>query len=177
MTNPNLDRKNETMTVDNQISNENADTTVQLTTAEEADILCTRLLKTTGELIAVLERETADLRKARIDEIAALTLKKQTLSATIARDSNILRANADFIKTVVPQRIDQLREQEGHFHKSLNTNHDALSAMKAVSEGLLQTVANSVQKQKSGPQTYGRNATYKNSTGNQVGSISVDTTL
>ncbi|MGI9385790.1 MAG: hypothetical protein ACR2OX_00025, partial [Methyloligellaceae bacterium] len=70
----------------------------RIETAEEALSLCDRLMEVTADLISVLERETALLRKAKVQDLTALHVRKQSLSAALHRDLELLRRNADFVK-------------------------------------------------------------------------------
>ena len=146
-------------------------------TVETAEALCAALMQASGELITVLDRETNMLRKAQTHELDALTLRKQTLSAALAKHMDLLRRNAEFIKDAVPGQITRFKEQNRQFHRSLNANHVALRAMAAVSENLLRTIAHKVGATQSGPETYGKNAAPVATTRSKPTAISVDRTL
>lgn len=149
----------------------------RLETPQDAEALCTNLMEATGELISVLERETALVRKAQYQDLSALHLKKQSLSTILTRNMELLRENADYIKKSAPNQVAQLKEQQRQFQKSLDSNHDALKAVTAVSEQLIQTIASAVGERRGGPQTYGKNAGVSTPKPNQPAAISVDTRL
>lgn len=149
----------------------------RLETSEGAEILCKTLFETTADLISLLERETSLLRKAKTEDITVLQVRKQALSVTLTKSMGVLRDNAEYIKMAAPGHIDQLKDQQRQFQKSLEANHDALSAMKAVSEQLIHTIAAKAGEKRSGPDTYGKDAGLSNAQKVGAGAISIDTTL
>ena len=146
-------------------------------TPEAADALCDRLMEHTGDLIAILERETTLLRNGKSHDIAGLYARKTALSASLTQDVSIFRRDSDFIRSAVPGRIDDLKEQHNQLEKSLTANHDALAAMKAVSESMLTTIASKVGETRAGPETYGKDAGLSASSPVTPASISVDRSL
>ena len=149
----------------------------KISTPDEAAGLCAELIETTADLISVLEQETQLVRKPASDDFAALTARKHALSITLMRNMELLKHNAEYIKTVASDQLQVLKEQQTQFTRSLEVNHSAISAMKAVSEGLLQTIADKAAKKKSGPEVYTREAGLTNSLEKKSGPISIDTTL
>lgn len=145
--------------------------------AKEALTLCERLYEVTSDLIDVLDRETELVRKSKIEDFTALNVRKKALTSTLTRDMNHFKDNIEYIKITAPQQISLLKEQQNHFHRSLEINHKALSAMKAVSEQLLQTVATKVGQKRHAPEVYGEDAGIQRSHKQATSSISVDTTL
>lgn len=153
------------------------DTLPRTETPEEAEALCDRLMEHTGDLIALLERETALLRQGRPQEITTLNARKTALSAALTHDLSRFRQDSEYIRTAAPHRIDAVREQHLHLQKSLETNQEALSAMKAVSESLLHTIAAKVGEQRAGPSTYGKNAALSGAEPTAPAAISFDRNL
>lgn len=149
----------------------------RIETAEDALSLCDRLMETTADLISVLERETGLLRKAKVQDLTALHVRKQSLSTALHRDLSLLRENSEFVKMAANDKIQDLKAQQIHFHKSLATNQNALTAVQAVSEHLLQTIATKVHKPRSGPEVYGRDAGVTTGDNRRSTAIAVDTTL
>ena len=149
----------------------------RIETAEEALSLCDRLLEVTADLVSVLERETGLLRKAKVQDLSALHVRKQSLSVALHRDIGLLRDNSEFIKMAANEKIQDLKAQQVHFHKSLAANQNALTAVKAVSEQLLQTIASKVHKPRRGPEVYGRDAGVTAGDNRHSAAIAVDTTL
>ena len=149
----------------------------RIETAEEALSLCDRLLEVTADLVSVLERETGLLRKAKVQDLSALHVRKQSLSVALHRDIGLLRDNSEFIKMAANEKIQDLKAQQVHFHKSLAANQNALTAVKALSEQLLQTIASKVHKPRRGPEVYGRDAGVSTGSKRDLAAISVDTSL
>ncbi len=154
-----------------------AKNTVQIDSPQAAEELCTNLIETTADLISVLERETQLVKNAASKDFTAITARKHALSITLMRNMETLKAHAAYIKAAVPDQVIILQEQQDQFHRSLEINHSALTAMKAVSEGLLQTIANKSGKHRSGPQVYNNEAGFTSSIKSKTGPVSLDTTL
>ncbi|MGH1349462.1 MAG: hypothetical protein ACRBBN_01455 [Methyloligellaceae bacterium] len=144
---------------------------------QAAEELCTSLIETTADLISVLERETQLVKNAASQDFSAITTKKHALSITLMRNMETLKAHAAYIKSVVPEQVTILKEQQDQFHRSLEINHSALTAMKAVSEGLLQTIANKSARHHGGPQVYNNEAGFNSAIKQKAGPVSLDTTL
>lgn len=144
---------------------------------QDAQLLCEKLMEITGELISVLDRETALLRKGNNADMAALHMRKQALSSHLAKKMELLKHNASYIKQATPDHIDALKGQQKHFQKSLLLNQDTLIAMKAVSEQLLKTISEKAAKKKNGPQTYGQSAHMSSPSAQQSTAISIDRNL
>jgi hypothetical protein len=144
---------------------------------QQAEDLCTRVLQTSAELIGVLERETDLLRKGDTQEINSLIARKTSLSTTMMRDMTTLNANASYISEVVPEQIVILKDQHTQFQRSLRINHDALGAVKAISENLLRTISNAAGATRQGPETYGRTAAMATATPARPIAVSVNRSL
>ncbi len=149
----------------------------RIETAEAAQMLCSRLLETTAELVGLLDKETAMLKQGKPREIGSLHVRKSALNAMLTRDMAVFRRDADFITMAAPEEINAIKEQHGQLQKSINANQDALVAMKAVSESLLHTIAAKASARTSGPETYGQNADVTNSPPARPSAISVNTVL
>ncbi len=158
-------------------TNETDGNTLLINTPQAARQLCTNLIETTADLISVLERETQLVRNAVSQDFSAITARKHALSITLMHNMETLKAHAEYIKTAVPNQLTILKEQQDQFHRSLEINHSAISAMKAVSEGLLQTIADKVARQRSGPQVYNNEAGFNSPLKKNTGPVSLDTTL
>lgn len=146
-------------------------------TPEAALDLCDRLMRHTGDLIALLDRETSLLQRGKPQEISALQARKAAVGTMLTRDMTAFRRDSEFIGGAVPDRIELLREQHVQLQRSLAANQNALAAMKAVSESLLHTIAARVGAQRSGPEVYGKDAGLTGAAPVGPAAISVDTTL
>lgn len=144
---------------------------------QQAEDLCTRVLQTTAELISVLERETELLRKGDTQEFNSIIARKTSLSTNMMKDMTQLNANASYISRVVPEQIVVLKDQHAQFKRSLRINHEALGAVKAISENLLRTISNAAGSTKKGPETYGQSASMMNVTSARPTALSVNRSL
>jgi hypothetical protein len=81
------------------------------------------------------------------------------------------------VRTLAPNEIKHLEQQRNHFRKSIESNHAALVAMQAVSERILQTVAEKVSKKQSGPEVYTNGGQVTNAGVRRSAAINVDTVL
>jgi hypothetical protein len=146
-----------------------------ITSKADAIELCERLLKNTADIISVLDRETELLRKVRSAEMEAIATRKTSLGAVLAHDMSLLKQNAQYISRIAPEQIAMLKEQNRRFSRSLEINHDALQAMKNISENLIRNIAEKASAV--GPEVYGSNASYQRSPGNTNSAISVNSTV
>lgn len=144
---------------------------------EEAAILCQHLFNTTNELIAVLEEETSLLRQAKTKEIAPLHIRKDALTAALSHHMEKFQKHAGELRALAPDELNNLQNQRSHFKKSIETNHAALIAVQAVSERILQTVADKVAKKQGGPEVYTAGGQVTNSGVKRGAAINVDTVL
>ncbi len=149
----------------------------RIETAEAAKAMCARLLETTAELVGLLDKETAMLKQGKPREIGSLHVRKSALNAMLTRDMAVFRRDADFIIMAAPEEISAIKDQHNQLQKSINSNQDALVAMKAVSESLLHTIASKASARTSGPETYGQNADVSTSAPARPAAISVNTIL
>ncbi len=157
--------------------NQMIDAPAALEHPQQAEDLCTRVLQTTAELIGVLERETELLRKGDHQEFNSLIARKTSLSTTMMKDMTTLNANASYISQVVPEQIEILKDQHAQFQRSMRINHEALGAVKAISENLLRTISGAAGSIKSGPETYGKSAMVATATSARPTAVSVNRSL
>lgn len=159
------------------MSTEQMQTTQASLTSEEAQQLCDNLFATTGELISLLEQETLLLRKAKTNEISPLTVRKDALTATLAHHMAKFKNNANEVRQLAPKQLVNLESQREQFQKSIEANQAALIAMQAVSERLLQTVADKVAAKQGGPSVYGQSGQMTNAGVKRSAAINIDTAL
>ena len=146
-------------------------------TADAARALCGRLLETTAELIGVLDRETALLRKAKPQEIVPLQARKTALGNALSRDLAAFKTNVEFIRTAASDEVNTLKEQNEAFRKSLQINEETLRAITNISEQLIRTISHKVAEKRGGPSVYGANAAMSSKTASTNPAISVDRSL
>ena len=145
--------------------------------SEEAKSLCNNLLITTNELISLLDEETHCLRKANTSSLSALTLRKDALTATLAHHMEKFKTHASDLRSTLPEELKSLEAQRHHFQKSIEANHAALIAMQAVSERLLQTVADKVSAKQNGPSVYTKGGQMTTAGVKRSAAINIDTAL
>ncbi len=148
-----------------------------ISSREEAQNLCINLFNTTNELISLLDEETSLLRKAKTSEISPLQIRKESLTATLSHYMAVFTRNADEVREYAPESLKDLQNQRGNFQKSIEANHSALVAMQAVSERILQTVAEKVAQKEGGPEVYTPAGGVTNAGAKRSAAISIDTTL
>jgi len=149
----------------------------RIETEAAAKALCGRLMETTADLVTLLDRETALLKKGKPGDIGALHVRKAALNALLTRDTAVFRRDADYITMAAPDEINAIKTQHSQLEKSLEANQDALVAMKAVSESLLHTIAAKVTSRVAGPEVYGSNAGVSVGKPARPAAISVNTVL
>lgn len=148
-----------------------------ISSKEEAQTLCANLLNTTNELISLLDDETSLLRKAKTNEIEPINLRKDALTTTLSHYMERFRNNTEVIRELAPDELSNLQNQRNQFQKSIEANHNALIAMQAVSERILQTVSEKVTKKQSGPEVYTANGNVTNNGVKRSAAITIDTAL
>jgi len=124
----------------------------------QAREICSRVLETTASLISLLDHETQCLRRGDMEEIKSLTARKNALGVAMMKDMAFLNANAQQLVELVPEQMSILKDQHEKFSRSLQVNHEALGAVKAVSENLMRTISAAAAIGRAGPETYGANA-------------------
>lgn len=154
-----------------------SDGKTRLENPQQAEDLCIRVLQTAAELISVLDRETGLLRKGNTQEMTSLIARKTALGATLLKDMSTLSSNASYISRVVPEQMEVLKDQHIQFQRSLRINHEALGAVKAISENLMRTIANAAGNARSGPETYGQTAVMRSDNAARPACLSINRSL
>lgn len=144
---------------------------------QDAQQLCEQLYNTTHELITLLDQETDLLRKAKTQEITPFHVRKGALTATLSHHMSKFQNNVDLMRQLAPDELSNLQNQKAEFQKSIQANHAALTAMQAVSERILQTVATKVAKKKNGPEVYNAGGHLGNAGVKRSAAINIDTNL
>lgn len=144
---------------------------------DAAEALCSRLMKTTAELIDLLDQETALLRRGGISELAALHMRKAALNATLMRDIARFRGDLVYLRATAPGRLAELKSRFQSFERTLETNQAALAAMRSISDSLLKAIAAKSASAQAGPEVYGKNAAAASTQPRRPTAISIDRTL
>ncbi len=145
--------------------------------SNEAKALCQNIFATSNELISLLEEETTLLRNAKTKHISPLNVRKDALTAALSHHMEKFKQHADQVRQLAPQELQNLEQQRSHFQKSIETNHAALIAVQAVSERILQTVADKVSRKQGGPEVYTAGGQVTQAGIKRSAAINVDTAL
>lgn len=144
---------------------------------DSAEALCACLMKTAGELIDLLDQETAVLRRGGMTELAGLQMRKAALNATLMRDVARFRGDLVYLRAAVPGRLAELKSRFQSFERTLETNQAALAAMRSISDSLLKAIAAKSASAQAGPEVYGKNAAAACAQPRRPTAISIDRSL
>lgn len=123
-------------------------------TAAEAQVAIKDLGGVMDALMALVEKETALVRKGKMREAATLEKTKSELAGRYLVGMRRLAASVPDLRAAVSPAIETLRARHGDFQDRLRLNLTVLATAHAVSEGIMRGVAEQVSR-KAGPQTYG----------------------
>ena len=107
----------------------------------DADTLLADLGETMDGMVSLLEAETKLVRASKLREAARLQPEKAKLARRYLDGMAALKANAAFLKEIMPDRVQRLRQRHDTFRDKLQTNLATLSTARAVSEELVRSVA------------------------------------
>lgn len=144
---------------------------------DAAEALCACLMKTVGDLIDLLDQETAVLRRGGMTELTALQMRKAALNATLMRDVARFRGDLVYLREAAPGRLADLKIRFQSFERTLETNQAALAAMRSISDSLLKAIAAKTASAQAGPEVYGKNAATACAQPRRPTAISVDRSL
>jgi hypothetical protein len=105
-------------------------------------------------LMALVEKETALVRKGRLSEAATLEKTKSELAGRYLLGMRRLNASPPRLRAELPAAFAALRARHRDFQDRLRLNLTVLATAHAVSEGIMRGVAEQVSR-KAAPQTYG----------------------
>jgi hypothetical protein len=126
----------------------------RVTNRTEAERLAEGVLATLDALEAVLAEETALVRAGKIADGLAREERKGALAATYFRELEAVKANAVALARFAPAAVARLKEAHRAFGGAVGTNRMVLATARAVSEGLIRTVSDELDRA-SRPSTYG----------------------
>ena len=118
----------------------------QSTAAWRAEQLIGDLDAKTTALASALEQETAHLSAGRLRDALALDARKGELSAGYLLSLQRARANIVALTRLAPERLGALRAVQVRFHEVSERNQAVLATAKAVSEGLVKSLAAEVER-------------------------------
>jgi flagellar biosynthesis/type III secretory pathway chaperone len=129
-------------------------TQAPVTTAADANELAAHYIGVMGELVGVIEEETALVRAGALKQATVLGEKKTELSRLYVADTLRLRANGARLAHISPETMPELIRRHNEFRALLQINLTVLATAHAVSEGLVRGVSGELTR-KAAPQTYG----------------------
>lgn len=119
-----------------------------------------RLVDGVLDVMAALERlmgeETALMKAGRIAEALAREAEKGELAGAYLRGLETLKANAVALARFAPAALEELKMRHRRFAGVIETNQTVLATARAVSEGLMRSLADEVGA-RTHPQAYGAN--------------------
>ncbi len=108
----------------------------------------TELLKITGRLIGVLEREIEVLRAMQPAEIEALQQDKITLSAAYEAQIKSFAGQPGILEAVQPALRAEFETVIGKFQSTLAANERALRATRDTSQRVLEAIAHEIDRKR-----------------------------
>ncbi len=108
----------------------------------------TELLKITGRLIGVLEREIEVLRAMQPAEIEALQQDKIALSAAYEAQIKALAGQPGILEAVQPALRAEFDTVIGKFQSTLAANERALRATRETSQRVLEAIAHEIDRKR-----------------------------
>lgn len=107
----------------------------------EAKGLIPAVMAAMEALERLLAEETTLLKAGRLADGLAHEARKMELAGAYMQGLEAIKANALFLSRVAPEQIGALRAAHGRFSAALEINHTVIATARAVSEGLLRTLA------------------------------------
>jgi hypothetical protein len=126
----------------------------RVTSRSDAETLVAAILATLRALDAALTEETAFVRIGKIRDGLAGEARKGELAARYLRELEAVKANAVALARFAPDAVESLKAAHAAFTRTVETNRMVLATARAVSEGLIKTVSDELDRA-SRPTTYG----------------------
>jgi hypothetical protein len=127
---------------------------VNVTNSDDAAKLVGGVLETLQELEGVLNVETDLLSQGHLREGLECEPRKSELGGVYMQGLENIKANAVALARLAPAHIKTLKQAHHNFEQILDLNQTVLATAKAISEGLVKTLADEMSKQ-TRPTTYG----------------------
>ena len=123
--------------------------------ADDAQDRAEQLLLVTERLTALVSEETRriDARQPLLE--GAEADEKNRLANAYRLELTRIRQDRALIEGARPETLEQLRQRTVALHEALAAHELALSAVKTVTEGLVQAIAEEVVRQRGGAGNYG----------------------
>jgi|GEM_PF-6090729 len=116
------------------------------------------LVELTKELTSVIDQETDYLDQRRPREAEKFHQIKATLAATYQKELNELGSRGGIQAIGKGEALRTLKQETRKFHVALERNSQKLMAMKTVSENIVQTIGDEINRMNAPAQNYGANA-------------------
>jgi len=110
-------------------------------TRREAEMLLSRIGETMVALVQVFEDETRLVHAGKLTAAANLMSEKSALAERYIREFEAVKANASFIRSEVPELVEEMRRAYASFRDILSRNLRTVATAKAVAEGILRGAA------------------------------------
>lgn len=107
----------------------------------EAQGLIPAVMAAMESLERLLAEETVLLKAGRVAEGLAHEARKAELAGAYMQGLEAIKANALFLSRVAPEQIAALKAAHGRFSAAVDLNQTVIATARAVSEGLLRTLA------------------------------------
>lgn len=114
-----------------------------------------QLLALTARLTVLIKAETEALKARKLDASSKDWDEKERLAHTYRSEMSDLSKKPDLLLTVPRELRKKLFEATQSFQEVLSAHEKALSTMRQISEGLVETIAREVAAEKAGPASYG----------------------
>lgn len=150
---------------------------IEITEREQSEVFCNRLAGTIRNLKAVLEKETAFVKKHNIDGIANIQPDKNALSEAFQQDIVRLRGQAEAVSRLTPVPLAGLKRDIEDLGKALNDNSRLIEAGLAVSETVVRRIAETASEMKAGPSCYSASAQMPAPAKHNAAPIAIDKVL
>lgn len=123
--------------------------------AKDLDDRLDQLIGLTRRLTDLMVAETSALRERELDASSRDWAEKEKLAHTYRMEMMDLSKNGDELLKAPPELRKTLFETTRRFQEVLAEHDKALTAMRKVSEGLVEAIAREVANETSGPRGYG----------------------
>ena len=107
------------------------------------------ILDITRRLTALLEREMALIEAKTPGRLAELEDERNHLSLIYSREMQAVAANPAKFRALPKERLGALRDETKSFHALLDRHQRMVARMRRVTEGIVKTIADEAQRQKS----------------------------
>lgn len=123
-------------------------------TLREGQLLLESFLSTMQQLLEIVERETALVRKGWLAQAATLNAQKSELSGRYLAATLRLRASAAFLGRHFPNELRALMVRHESFRALLAINLTVLATAHAIAESIVRSAADELSRQ-TAPRGYG----------------------